>query len=138
MPRTQRITSLKAGSGRRGDPLVLYNPVILTNILPGLPLAPGELEVSGDVAHQFRLSWSPPFTLQGETVFYSLVVTDLDTGSRQTLGPLSDTAYTHQVSQAQALNCHLFLLSVFSLNKVGLSINSSSAPPAIHPSGIII
>ena len=102
---------------------------------PALPLAPGQLEVSGDTPHQLRLSWSPPFTLPGETVSYSLLVTNLVTGLNQTLGPLSDTVYTHQLSETQALDCHPFLFSVFSLNEVGLSINSSSAPPALYPSG---
>ena len=89
----------------------------------------------GEIAGQLRLSWSPPFTLPGESLSYSLLATDLTTGLNQSLGPLSDTVYTHQVSESLALSCHLFLFSVSSLNEVGLSINSSSAPPALHPSG---
>jgi hypothetical protein len=99
----------------------------------GLPLVPGQLEVIGDTPFQLRLSWSPPFTLRGEIVSYSLLVQDLNTNTNHTLGPLSETSYTHQVSETLALACHLFRFSVFSLNEVGPSINSSSAPPILHP-----
>ena len=102
---------------------------------PGRPLAPGELEVVGDTAHQLRLNWSSPFTLPGESVHYSLVIVDQVTGHTETVAPLTDTDYTHSVSESEALSCHPFLFSVSSVNDVGHSINSSSAPPAIHPSG---
>ena len=102
---------------------------------PGLPLAPGELEVVGDTAHQLRLNWSSPFTLPGESVVYSLVIVDQVTGHTETVAPLTDTDYTHTVTESEALSCHPFLFSVSSVNDVGPSLNSSSAPPAIHPSG---
>ena len=100
---------------------------------PGLPLAPVELEVRGDIAHELNLSWGPPFTLPGETVSYSLLIEDLVTGHTET-ETLSDTVYTHSVSEAEALTCHSFLFSVSSVNDVGSSLNSSSVQ-AIHPSG---
>ena len=102
---------------------------------PGLPLAPGELQLIGDTAHQLRLSWSQPFTLPGETVSYSLLIQNLATGWNRTVGGLTETSYTHSLtSEAEALACHTFLFSVSSSNAVGLSLNSSSAQ-AIHPSG---
>ena len=100
---------------------------------PGLPLAPVELEVRGDTAHQLTLSWGPPFTLPGETVSYSLLIEDLATGHTET-ETLSDTVYTHSLSEAEALACHSFLFSVSSVNDVGSSLNSSSVQ-AVHPSG---
>ena len=101
---------------------------------PGLPLAPVELEVRGDTAHQLTLSWGPPFTLPGETLSYSLLIEDLDTGHTETVNTLSDTVYTHNVSEAEALACHSFLFSVSSVNDVGPSLISSSVQ-AVHPSG---
>ena len=89
----------------------------------------------GDTPYQLNLSWSPPFALPGEIVSYYLLVVDMDDGVNQTLGPLSETVYIHQVSETLALDCHLFLFSVFSLNEVGPSVNSSSAPPNLHPTG---
>ena len=101
----------------------------------GLPLAPGEVEVSGDTPHQLRLSWTPPFSLPGEVISYSLLVTDLTTGQDQPLVPVSETSYTHQITESQAMDCHNYSFSIFSVNEVGLSVTSSSAPPALHPSG---
>ena len=117
--------------------LTIYSQYLhtVTSYLSGLPLAPGQLEVVGDTSYQLRLSWSPPFTLHGEIVSYSLLVLDLNTSTNLTLGPLSETSYIHQVSETLALACHLFRFSVFSLNEVGPSINSSSAPPILHPTG---
>jgi hypothetical protein len=100
----------------------------------GLPLAPGQLEVEGDSPHQLRLSWSPPFTLPGETVSYSLEARDLATGLSEPPLPLSGTQYTHNLSEPAALACHSFLFSVSSVNAVGSSPNSSSAEPILHPS----
>ena len=116
--------------------LTIYSQYLhtVTSYLSGLPLAPGQLEVIGDTPFQLRLSWSPPFTLRGEIVSYSLLVQDLNTNTNHTLGPLSATSYTHQVSETLAFDCHLFRFSVFSLNEVGPSI-SSSAPPILHPTG---
>ena len=101
---------------------------------PGLPLAPGEVEVVGERVHQLRVTWTPPFSLPGELISYSLLVTDKTTGFTSSLGPLNDTNFTHQISERQALDCHLYSFSVFSLNDVGLSPNSSSST-ALHPSG---
>ena len=97
-------------------------------------MVPVELEVRGDTVHQLTLSWGPPFTLPGETLSYSLVIKDLATGHTETESTLSDTVYTHNVSEAEALACHSFLFSVSSVNDVGSSLNSSSVQ-AIHPSG---
>ena len=103
---------------------------------PGLPLAPGEVEVVGEKVHQLRVTWIPPFSLPGEIISYSLLVTDEAMGFTSSLGPLNDTSFTHQISERQALYCHLYSFSVFSLNDVGLSLNSSSSStPALHPSG---
>ena len=102
---------------------------------PGLPLAPGEVEVVGERVHQLRVTWTPPFSLPGELISYSLLVTDEATGFTSSLGPLNDTSFTHQISERQALDCHLYSFSAFSLNDVGLSLNSSSSTPALHPSG---
>ncbi|CAI8046170.1 hypothetical protein GBAR_LOCUS25516, partial [Geodia barretti] len=101
----------------------------------GLPLAPGEVEVVGERVHQLRVTWTPPFSLPGELISYSLLVTDEATGFTSSLGPLNDTNFTHQISERQALDCHLYSFSAFSLNDVGLSLNSSSSTPALHPSG---
>ena len=102
--------------------------------IPDLPLAPVELNVRGDTAHQLTLSWGSPFTLPGETLSYSLLIEDLATGHNETENALSDTVYTHNVSEVEALACHPFLFSVSSVNVVGSSLNSSSVQ-AIHPSG---
>ena len=101
----------------------------------GLPLGPVELEVTGDSPHQLQLSWSPPFSLPGETISYSLLIQDMATGLNRTVEPLSPTVFTHQLSEMEALACHYFIFSVFSLNEVGLSLNSSSSTPVLHPSG---
>ena len=94
--------------------------------------------MSGEIAHQLSLSWSPPFTLPGETVTYSLLIQDLVTGHNESVGSLTDTQYTHQLTEAEALSCHQYLFSVFSVNDVGPSLSPSSAPPALHPSGYYI
>ena len=101
---------------------------------PGQPLAPGELQLTGDTALQLRLSWGQPFTLPGETVSYFLLIQNQATGWNKTVGRLTETSYTHSLSEAEALACHTFLFSVSSRNAVGLSLNSSSAQ-AVHPSG---
>ena len=107
------------------SPSPLFIP--LTPLSAGLPLAPVELEVvTGDSPHQLQLSWIPPFSLPGETIFYSLLIQDLATGLKRTVEPLSLTVFTYQLSEMEALACHSFIFSVFSLNEVGLSINSSS------------
>ena len=99
--------------------LPTFYPPPLTPLSAGLPLAPVELEVvTGDSPHQLQLSWSPPF--------YSLLIQDLATGLNRTVEPLSLTVFTYQLSEMEALACHSFIFSVFSLNEVGLSINSSS------------
>ena len=90
--------------------------------------------MGGDTAHQLTLSWGPPFTLPGETLSYSLLIEDLDTGHTETVNTFSDTVYKHNVSEAEALACHSFLFSVSSVNDVGSSLNSSSVQ-AVHPSG---
>ena len=91
--------------------------------------------MTGDSPHKLQLSWSPPFSLPGETISYSLLIQDLATGLNRTVEPLSLTVFTHQLSEMKALACHYFIFSVFSLNEVGLSINSSSSTPVLHPSG---
>ena len=111
------------------------SPVLPLPLSPGLPLGPVELEVTGDSPHKLQLSWSPPFSLPGETISYSLLIQDLATGLNRTVEPLSLTVFTHQLSEMEALACHYFIFSVFSLNEVGLSINSSYSTPVIHPSG---
>ena len=93
------------------------------------------MEVVGERVHQLRVTWTPPFSLPGELISYSLLVTDEATGFTSSLGPLNDTNFTHQISERQALDCHLYSFSAFSLNDVGLSLNSSSSTPALHPSG---
>ena len=113
----------------------LYLCFTHTHPSAGLPLAPVELNVTGDSPHKLQLSWSPPFSLPGETIFYSLLIQDLATGLNRTVEPLSLTVFTHQLSEMEALACHSFIFSVFSLNEVGLSINSSSSTPVLHPAG---
>ena len=100
----------------------------------GLPLAPVEVKVIKDTPHQLRLNWGPPFTFPGETISYSVFIEDLVTGQKETVVGLTDPVYTHNVSEAQALSCHIFHFSVSSVNDVGPSINSSSIE-AVHPSG---
>ena len=101
----------------------------------GYPLAPGELIVSGDVAHQLNLSWSSPFTLPGEILSYYILIQDVVTGQNESINSLTDTNYIHQLTDTEAILCHHYLFSIFSVNDVGFSQNSSSAPPVLHPSG---
>ena len=90
--------------------------------------------MEGEGEGQLRVVWTPPFSLPGELISYSLLVRDETSGDHTTVGPLSDTNYTHTLSEIQALDCHFYSFSVFSINDVGLSPNSSYSPPALHPS----
>ena len=87
-----------------------------------------------DTPHLLRLNWGPPFTFPGETISYSVFIENLVIGQNETVVGLTDTVYTHSVSEAQALACHTFHFSVSSVNDVGPSINPSSIE-AVHPSG---
>ncbi|CAI8046164.1 hypothetical protein GBAR_LOCUS25513 [Geodia barretti] len=88
-----------------------HHPHSFRTLMSSLPLAPGEVEVVGERVHQLRVTWTPPFSLPGELISYSLLI-----------------------SERQALDCHRYSFSAFSLNDVGLSLNSSSSTPALHPS----
>lgn len=103
----------------------------------GHPLAPGNVEVEGEGVGQLRLKWSAPFVLPGETVSYSVLVQDLNdtTANNNRSTSISSTVYIHQIPEALTLSCHHFIFSVFSINEVGSSINSSSTEPLVHPSG---
>ena len=78
---------------------LLYVLIEESSLFPaGLPLAPVEVKVVEDTAHQLRLIWGPPFTFPGENISYSVFIEDLVTGQKETVVGLTDTVYTHSVS----------------------------------------
>ena len=84
--------------------------------------------MEGEGEGQLRVVWTPPFSLPGEPISYSLLVRDETSGDHTTVGPLSDTSYTHTHYQRYR---HSTAISTHSLSSLSMMSVSLPTPPPL-------
>ena len=68
-------------------------------------------------------TWTEPFSLEGEEIFYIVSVTNKDTGSTAVNVTLNETTYIF-MKPLGAKNCEEYLFTVFSKNDFSKSITA--------------